>query len=365
MEVRPFSEKQIALLGTFADQAAIAIENVRLFESERQRTNELAEALEQQTATSDILAVLSSSQAQLKPVFETIVDRTTRICGARFACLGLFEGNALRFVAISGASADAEFFNPERLHQPDGCSYVVPLARAKRTVQTPDLRAERGYLERDPFYVTTADVGGARTALRVPLLKDGILLGHLWAFRDEVRPFSEKQIALLQNFAAQAVIAIDNARLLSELRQRTDDLSEALEQQTATSRVLHIISSSPGELEPVFEAMLESAVHICEAKFGVLVLCEDGVFRHVAAHGVPAAYVEYRRCDGSAYSATPSSARRYQAGSSYFGSLDGASARAARGFGWCAYPGARAHAQGEHINRRNCDLPPGSAAVHR
>ena len=187
---------------------------------------QLAEALEQQTATADILAVISSSQTQLKPVFDITVDRTARICGATFACLGLFEDNALRFAAISGASADVPFFQPERLHQPDGCPYVVPLARAKRTVQTPDLRTEKGYLERDPFYVTTADVGGARTALRVPLVRDGTLLGHLWAFREEVRPFSDKQVALVQNFAAQAVIAIENARLLSELRQREQDLTE-------------------------------------------------------------------------------------------------------------------------------------------
>jgi hypothetical protein len=123
----------------------VAILQRELDEARRQ----LREALEQQTATADILAVISSSHAQLKPVFETIVDKTTRICEATFACLGLFEGQALRFAAISGASANSEFFHPERLHQPDGCPYVVPLARAKRTVQTLDLRAEKGYLERD------------------------------------------------------------------------------------------------------------------------------------------------------------------------------------------------------------------------
>jgi GAF domain-containing protein len=279
-EVRPFTDKQIELVTNFAAQAVIAIENTRLLNELRQRTDELSEALTQQTATADILAVISSSQAQLKPVFETIVDKTTRICEATFACLGLFEGQALRFAAISGASADSEFFHPERLHQPDGCPYVVPLARAKRTAQTLDLRAERGYLERDPFYVTTADTGGARAALRVPLLKDSILLGHLWAFRQEVRPFTEKQIELLTNFARQAVIAIENARLLNETK-------EALDRQTATSEVLRVISGSPGELEPVFNAMLEKATRICEAEFGNLILYDGYAFRRVAVYNAP------------------------------------------------------------------------------
>jgi signal transduction histidine kinase len=259
-----------------------------------QCTAERDEALAQQTATADILAALSSSKAQLKPVLEAIVDRTTRLCPATFACLGLFEGSALRFAAISGVSADTEFFQPGRLHQPDGCPYVVPLARAKRTVQTADLRAERGYLERDPFYVITTEVGGARTALRVPLLKDDVLLGHLWAFRNEVRPFSDEQIALLQNFAAQAVIAIENTRLLNELRQRTNDLSESLEQQTAASEVLQVISSSPGHLDAVFATMLGNAVRICEAKFGTLYLCESDGFRAIAMHNAPPAYAEAR-----------------------------------------------------------------------
>jgi GAF domain-containing protein len=274
-EVRPFTDKQIELVQNFAAQAVIAIENTRLL-------NELRESLQQQTATADILAVISSSQAQLKPVFETIVDRTTRICEATFACLGLFEGQALRFAAISGASAASEFFHPKRLHLPDGCPYVVPLARAKKVAQTPDLRTENGYLERDPFYVTTADIGGARTALRVPLLKENVLLGHLWAFRGEIRPFTDKQIELVKNFAAQAVIAIENARLLNELQQRTNDLTESLEYQTATGEILGVISKSPTRVQPVFDIIAANALRLCEATWSA-VLRFDGVQIDLAA----------------------------------------------------------------------------------
>jgi len=251
------------------EEAAALLKTIADLQRELARSRaERDEALAQQSASAEILATISSSQAQLKSVFETIVDRTTRLCDATFACAGLFEGEALRFAAISGVSADSEFFRAERLHPPGGCPYVVPLARAKKTAQTPDLRAERGYAERDPFYTTTVDVGGARTALRVPLLNGGTVLGHLWAFRQEVRPFSDRQIALLQNFADQAVIAIENVRLFNETK-------EALERQTATSEILRVISSSPTDVEPVFDTIAAAAMKLCSAS-SALVTTFDG-----------------------------------------------------------------------------------------
>lgn len=233
------------------------------------------EALAQQTAAADILRAISSSPAQLKSILEAIVDRTTLLCEAAFACVGLFEDKALRFAAISGSFGDNDFFQPERLHPPDGCPYVGPLAHATKAVQTTDLRTEKGYIERDPFYTTIADVGKARTALRVPLLKDGKVCGHLWAFRCEVRLFSDKQIALLKTFADQAVIAIENARLFNETK-------EALERQTATSEILRVISQSPTDVQPVFDTIAAAALKLCDAN-SAAVLTFDGKLMRLAA----------------------------------------------------------------------------------
>jgi len=296
-QVEPFSEREIELVTTFADQAVIAIENVRLFDQVQARTRELSEALEQQTATSEVLQVISSSPGELEPVFEAMLENATRICGSNFGTLYLREGEAFRAVSMHGATPHYLQSRLGQLVHPGPGTGLGRAVRTKQAVHIADVTAEPAYRERDPMRVAAADLGGVRTMLNVPMLKEGEVVGGIAIYRTEVRPFTEKQIELVKNFASQAVIAIENTRLLNELRQRTDDLSESLEQQTATSEVLGVISSSPGELEPVFEAMLEKAVALCQAKFGNLVLFEDGKLRMVALHGAPRPYEDLRRRD--------------------------------------------------------------------
>jgi len=297
--VKPFTQKQIDLVTTFADQAMIAIENVRLFEAEQQRTAELTEALEQQTATSEVLRVISSSPGELAPVFKALLDNAARICEAKFGMLVLAEGEGkIRVAAMHGAPPQlAEKRTREPVFTPGPSNNVAITARTKKIQHVADLRLDPSYLEREPAAMVLADLAGARTLVVVPMLKDDEFVGAFGIYRQEVRPFTDKQIALLENFAAQAVIAIENTRLLKELRQRTDDLTESLEQQTATSEVLQVISKSPGELQPVFQAMLENAVRICGAKFGNLWLREGDAFRIGATHGAPQAYVDFLRSE--------------------------------------------------------------------
>ena len=288
-EVRPFTDKQIALVQNFAAQAVIAIENTRLL-------NELRKSLEQQTATADVLRVISSSPGDLEPVFQAMLANATRICDARFASMFLRDGDAFRSVAATQDAPRAYVEARTKSELPLQPSPEGPLGRVaitKEVAQTADLRELRSYqVERHPFMVATVELGGFRTALSVPMLKDNELVGAINILRQEVRPFTEKQIELVKNFAAQAVIAIENTRLLNELRQ-------SLEQQTATSEVLRIISSSPGELEPVFQAMLENATRICDAKFGVMAYYRDGEFCPAALLNVPTAYSEFIRQRGS------------------------------------------------------------------
>jgi GAF domain-containing protein len=287
-EVRPFTDKQIALVQNFAAQAVIAIENARLLNELRQRTADLTESLEQQTATSEVLKVISSSPGELEPVFNAMLENATRICEAKFGSLYLYDEGRLTLAAMHNAPpafVEARRRGPIR---PAPDSALGQVIRTKQAAQVADVAAARAYATGNPAAVDAVKLAGMRTVVAVPMLKDGRLIGIIASYRQEVRPFTDKQIALFENFAAQAVIAIENARLLKELR-------ETLEQQTATADVLRVISSSPGELEPVFKAMLENATQICEATFGMFWFAAGDGFRPVALHGVPPALAEYRQ----------------------------------------------------------------------
>jgi GAF domain-containing protein len=252
------------------------------------RERELAEALERQRATSEVLTVISSSPGDLEPVFEAMLSNAVRICGAKFGALFLAEGEAYRAVALHNApTAFAEVRRREPIRPVNPGTALGRVAATRQPVQIADIRADPAFTS-DPERFAVLELAGARTMLNVPMLKEDELIGQISIFHQEVQPFTDKQTALVQNFAAQAVIAIENTRLLNELR-------ESLQQQTATSEVLEVIGGSPGELEPVFRAMLENATRICEAKLGMLYRREGDSFRVVAMHGAPPDYAEERR----------------------------------------------------------------------
>jgi GAF domain-containing protein/C4-dicarboxylate-specific signal transduction histidine kinase len=281
-EVKPFTEAEISLLESFAAQAVIAIQNARLMAEQR-------EALEQQTATAEVLQVINASPGDLTPVFDAMLEKAMRLCGAAFGVLRSFDGERLRILASRGVPSEyAEFLAGYTGFLPAGDppalgTSVMQALQTRLPAQRLDARESAGYKSGAPGGRAIVDLGGARTVLHVPLVKDPVSIGLLTFYRQEVRSFSDKQVALLQNFAGQAVIAMENARLLTEQR-------EALEQQTAAAEVLEIINRSPGELTPVFDAMLEKALRLCDAAFGNLWTYDGEVARLAAICGSPPDY---------------------------------------------------------------------------
>jgi signal transduction histidine kinase len=282
-EVRPFSDKQIELLASFASQAVIAIENTRLL-------NELRESLQQQTATADVLRIISSSPGELEPVFDAILESAVSLCDARFGSLFLYHGGVFRTAALHRATPAYAMARRSAVVVAD-IHPDVPLARLARTkelIHIADSMAERSYTDGDPTFVEFVDASGARTVCEVPILKENELIGAIVMYRQEVRLFSEKQIELVSNFAKQAVIAIENSRLLNELR-------ESLQQQTATADVLKIISRSTFDLQTVLQTLVESACQLCGAEKGTITRQKDGVFFRAEAYGFSREYMNYVR----------------------------------------------------------------------
>src|SRR5262245_44953038 len=273
-EVRPFSDQQIGLLQTFADQAMIAIENTRLLDEVQGRTRELVESFEQQTATSEVLQVISSSPGELEPVFQAMLANAMQICEAKFGIMWEFADGAFRAQSTRGVpQVFADYVQQRRVWGPD--TGLGQLALTKRLVRLDDTREGRAYAAGDPGRVAAVAIGGVRTFVCVPMLKEGDLIGAISLYRTEVRPFTDKQIELFANFARQAVIAIENTRLLNELR-------ESLQQQTATAEVLNVISRSKFDRQPVFDAIVASGLKLFSGDAVLITLPEGDLIKAAA-----------------------------------------------------------------------------------
>jgi len=352
-EVRPFTEQQIALVQTFADQAAIAIENTRLL-------TELRESLQQQTATADVLKVISRSTFDLQAVLDTLTESTANLCRADRAAIRLAKDGAYHHVASYGFTPEQKEYMKEHALKPDRGSVAGRVVLEGKAVHIVDSKA-------DPEMKLTVGSGFAnvRTVLGVPMLREGNPTGVLVLTRSTVEPFTDKQIELVTTFADQAVIAIENVRLFDAEQQRTRELSEALERQTATSEVLQVISSSPGTLEPVFETILANATRICEAAFGSMLLVEGDEFRRVALHNAPREFAEFSektpRLAASNFAHTINAMRAVQIADMAGGKPRRADSKIRR----CPDPRDRSDAEAEQAYRRDRHLPPGGAALHR
>ena len=281
-EIRPFTDKQVALLQTFADQAVIAIENVRLFKELEARNRDLSESLEQQTATSEILGVISGAHTDAQPVFDAIVESAARLCRASSAAAFRADGRTLYHLATHGGPAEALAVVRDLFPRPlDGETLAGIAIQTRSVVQAPDTE--------DPSAVEAARrmgrLIGFRSAVAAPMLREGEAIGALFVARRDPGHFSTTDLKLLQTFADQAVIAIENVRLFTELQARNRDVTEALEQQMATAEILRAISSSPTDFQPVFDAIVRNAARICAASDAVLGLVEGEEFVHGAHHG--------------------------------------------------------------------------------
>jgi GAF domain-containing protein len=289
-QARPFTDKQIELATTFADQAVIAIENVRLFDEVQARTRELSETLEHQTATSEVLNVISRSPTDAQPVFDAIVQSAARLCEAVFSVVWLYDGDLLQVAATHN-------FTPEVLNQlfktypkrPDRSTAAGRAVLDGRIAHVPDLLADPEYSHE------LALAGNWRASFAVPMLRDGKPVGAISVGKAEPVPFSERQMQLLTTFADQAVIAIENVRLFDEVQARTEELSESLQQQTATADVLKVISRSAFDLKSVLQTLVESAGRLCDADFAMITRQKDGVLFFAEAYGHSPEFIEYVR----------------------------------------------------------------------